>query len=479
MRRSLSTAYFFVVPILAFFFLVFISRFGIGITPDSMIYISAAQLFVDTGEFKSILDGIPLQYMTHYPPGMSIGLTVFNAFTNDFYNSFRLLNALSLYGFLLAVALVFRSYISTLSIITLQLLILVNLSFFDIYEMAWTEPLYILLSFLALYTLNLFVNKLSIKWLIISSILISFSILIRYIGISLIITAVVYIWITLSKERVFTRIKYIIILGLLSSTSFVYWSIRNILLVNSSTGRDVSFHPMPLQYYQEWLTTTSKFTTSLSVNDLGLIASYIIGALIIILSLIYSAKVLIKVNKSFDYLLILYPITYFIFLFTSNTFYDHTPLYYRIISPVYILFAISLYISFVKNENIKNKTKVITISILIVLHIAKFGMHLIKTDDSKEYNSKEYVIEDTVEKLKHIDKSILTYVNDPDRYYLLTDGAVADWLKNIEGVKVKDFYVVSFYNGRKQNTDKLNKELYKITTIYNTKDVLVQRWTLL
>ncbi len=71
MRRSLSTAYFFVVPILAFFFLVFISRFGIGITPDSMIYISAAQLFVDTGEFKSILDGIPLQYMTHYPPGMS------------------------------------------------------------------------------------------------------------------------------------------------------------------------------------------------------------------------------------------------------------------------------------------------------------------------------------------------------------------------------------------------------------------------
>jgi hypothetical protein len=172
-------------------------------------------------------------------------------------------------------------------------------------------------SLIGLYTLYLFIKNKSIKWLLISAIIFSVSISIRYIGITLIIAAVIYLWFALSKESIFRKLKYIVIHGVVSSSSFLFWIIRNIILENKSTSRQLSHHPMTKDYYEDWMTFTADFFI---VKNLPHLTGIIVGGLVNLILFTYSIYVVKKNVKAFNSLLMIYSISYMGFLFISNTF---------------------------------------------------------------------------------------------------------------------------------------------------------------
>jgi len=471
-----SSLYLAIVPILAFVALVFTTRFFIGISPDSIMYVSAAQSFIDTGELRSIFDGLPLQYMTHYPPGLSLFISFFSLFTSNLYDAARLLNAISIFALLFSVGLITRKYLSTSYIISLQALLMLNLSLFSIYQMLWTEPIYIILSIFSLVTLNLFVNTKNIKYLLITSVLLSTSVFVRYIGVSLIITSVIYIWIALKNEKSIERIKYIFILGFISSSSFLYWTIRNYILVANPTDRHFSFHPMTMEYYEEWLTSTTTFFIGLTSNQLGDVLSYIIGAIIIIALLYYSMQVFRKSSLELNYIFILYPTVYLAFLFISNTFFDFTPLYYRTLSPVYIFFTISIFTFIWGNAKLKKILKLSLITIFLLLYGSRFTINLVKYNDGKGLSSKAYMIPNTISELEKLNSETKVYTNEAERLYLLTNGRLAEHLRNIQGASEDEFIIVYFYNGRHFDSGILSQQGYSSELIVKTDDLIIQKY---
>ena len=80
------------VPLILFFCLYYVTRFGIGITPDSTFYISAARSIAQTGEIRSIWAGTKMEYLTHYPPCYPIVIFLFNLIVENSYEAVRVLN---------------------------------------------------------------------------------------------------------------------------------------------------------------------------------------------------------------------------------------------------------------------------------------------------------------------------------------------------------------------------------------------------
>lgn len=58
-----------IVPVMGFLLVLFLNRHGIGVTPDSVMYYSAGEYFLNHGEFRTILEGPEWQFLAHYPPG--------------------------------------------------------------------------------------------------------------------------------------------------------------------------------------------------------------------------------------------------------------------------------------------------------------------------------------------------------------------------------------------------------------------------
>ena len=469
----------FIVPTLAFILLLFATRFFIGITPDSMMYISASKSLIDTGELRSIYDGLPLQYMTHYPPGLPIFISAFSYITNNLYDAARLINALSLFAFIYSVGFVSKKYLSTTYIVILQLLLTLNLSLFTIYEMLWTEPLYIYLSFIAIYTLYKFANNKNIRWLIASAIIMSVSMLVRYSAASLIIASAIYLFIVLRKESLFIRVKYTFIHGAIASSSFVYWTIRNIILVDNPTDRSFAFHPMPLSYYQDLLTTTTTNFIGLSIIDLGYIASYIIGVIILLSIAYYSYNILKSKTADIKFILILFPLVFLVFLAISNTFFDFTPLYFRILVPVYILITISIFYSIFGNSNFNKKYKIAIIVIAFILFGGKFVPHIINISEGKELSSSKLMNSDLKAEVSAVDDNIKIYSNEIDRLYLINDGRKGDWLRNIDNNTDNEFLIMYFYIGRNYSSEIFDRYNYTRELISKSQDVIIYKYKLM
>ena len=126
----------FLLSILMFFLL----QHGSGVTPDSTIYMDAAESFMSGKGFK--VDG---EFMTHYPPFYPILLAIVGYFTADILVAAKYLTSF-FYGvnFVLLVTTVFiLTKFNKLILITVSIFYVLSLSILSIHSMAWTEAPYI------------------------------------------------------------------------------------------------------------------------------------------------------------------------------------------------------------------------------------------------------------------------------------------------------------------------------------------------
>jgi uncharacterized membrane protein len=420
-------------------FVWYATGYGIGASPDSVIYIGAARnllagagLTVPVGETMNA----PL---TQYPPLYPIFLAVSGIFQADPYAGARWLSALLfaanifLTGFILLRLLPQQPWLAILG----AGLILLSPGMVGIHVMAWSEPLFILLSLLALVKTASFLDFPGRRSLVWAGILTGLALLTRYAGISLAAAGVMgIIW--LGHGSFYRRLRDSLIFGLISIFPLLVFLVYNQFTNGTATNREIGFHPVTRAQLWEGLTTvTGWFGAPQGLPTLiyvvflgGLILLFLTG-----LFFIYrrTPQTNTQENNSprlpaLMQLMGLYTLIYGMFLLVSITFLDaNTPLDNRILAPIFPMLIILLICCgafIVKRIKIAQRfawSFVIIAGGLLVIYGAQSMPELRQYHQSGiGLSAPGWQKSGLIEQVKRLPPGLTLYSNAPDAIYLLT-----------------------------------------------------------
>jgi len=220
---------FFYVSSLIGMVLVFIStsRYGVGTTPDSIVYICIA----------TIKDSLSSNVSPFFTPLFPVLLSLLGLLGINPLCAARLINALTFGLIIFTFGQLLRASIhSKKLIISGVLLILFSIPLLKVSVMAWTEPLFILLAILFIIYLFKFLNQKQSFVLVTLSVITAFSCLQRYIGITLVLTGLLSFIFLLPRESFIQKLKYITIFCVISITPYFIWLTHNYVFTNRIFG---------------------------------------------------------------------------------------------------------------------------------------------------------------------------------------------------------------------------------------------------
>ncbi|UCC39562.1 MAG: hypothetical protein JSV96_17570, partial [Candidatus Aminicenantes bacterium] len=201
--------------------------------------------------------------------------------------------------------------------------------------------LLVLLFFIALIK---FVKNYKLSFLILAGFFFSMATLTRYIGVILIVPAVIAILILADFLKYKKRILYSILFASLSFLPLGIWTLRNYLLTGTLTGTRVSStFPLSLNLYRFFDNIGGWLFLSTDFFGYSLNKSIIRAAVFILLPIIF--LIFVKRNKRlgknyFKSLILIYVfvVFYSIFLVASASLVDIDPISYKFLSPIYPFF---------------------------------------------------------------------------------------------------------------------------------------------
>lgn len=326
--------------------LLFATRWGIGLSPDSLAYVGAAdQLRNGLGFSLPTADGghAPLGW---YAPLFSAVLAATGFVGLAPPDGARWLHAILFGTNVLLVGLVIHKYTdrSLGASIVGSLLMLSSVDMLRVHSMAWSEPLFLSLTLLGLFMLANHLEDGRMTPLIVSASAIALGCLTRYSGLAVVATGLLCL-LLFSRQRRRAKLVQSAIFLAISTLPMTLWMIRNLYFVGSPTGRKLVYHPVTMDNLRSgaftmlnWLPPRSGQSVVGSIVLLTTIASLL--ALIILLWrsrrglgkrrwLEQPCATIVQVSATFV-------VTYGLFLIASISLFDaNTPLDHRILSPAY------------------------------------------------------------------------------------------------------------------------------------------------
>jgi hypothetical protein len=211
-----------------------------------------------------------------------------------------------------------------------------------------------------------------------AAVFIGLSILTRYIGLALIPTALISIWLfgrNLGRKEKIKSSVYV----LLSLTGIGLWIIRNILLTGTAANRSLIFHPVSKETLRNGYHTISAWFIILNVNqwirwEIVAFILFVIGVHFYRQSKEETKKDETKqFNVLLQYVLVTYIACYFSSLVTSISFFDFsTPIDARLLAPLYpAIFILLLFITWKylsNNPSIINNLVGFQIALIFLSH---------------------------------------------------------------------------------------------------------------
>lgn len=420
--------------------LLFATREGIGISPDSTVYIDAARNLL-AGNGLTVFYNGELLPLTHYPPLFPAILSMIGILGIEPLTGARYINAF-LFGANILLAGIMINKCTNDSFwfpIFGSLLILISDVVLNIHSVAWSEPLFIFFGFLGLFILSTHIEKPKLSLLIISSIAIALAFLTRYIGITLLMTGVAGI-ILLCRETYYKRIADSIIFLTVSSLPIIIWSIRNLYIAGSATNREIVFHPISLSHVKSAFFHISIW---LFPSNVPTVIRVISLAVVILLIFVMIQKLKRQNMSDFNkrnlddaklLLLSAFILIYVGFLIISISFIDaQTPLDNRILSPVYVS---GLILTMCQTPKLFHYMRKIHFLKIVSIFIAAFAIsYLIRGaiwvinnyGDGQGYASKAWRESKIIQKIITLPREIRVYTNAPEAIYILT-GKSAYWI---------------------------------------------------
>lgn len=225
----------FLISLIGFFLIQLLCRHGgIGVSPDSIAYLSVARNIDTHGLLVDYNSGPLVDFPVFYPFFLSAAGFICKTDV--------LLIAPWLNGILFAAIIIITGYLINsftgfnriYKWVTL-LLIALSPSLLDIYEMLWSETLFILLTIVFIATFSTYLRKQTISSLLICAIVAAIACITRYAAVTVIGTGLMMIVFN-NSLAIRKRLIHCILFGLVSVSLLVTNLIRNALITGSLTG---------------------------------------------------------------------------------------------------------------------------------------------------------------------------------------------------------------------------------------------------
>lgn len=318
------------------------TRWGIGISPDSAVYIDVAQnlrrghgLSVSAPEEKFIP-------MTHYPPLFPLGLALTANLGLEPLDGARLLNAVLLAGNSFSIGLLL--YLSTQTVwpsLFGSFLMISSLPVVQVHSMAWSEPLFLFFALLGLTLLALFLETPKWSFFTGSCAAVALSVLTRYAGFALVAAGIVGIlW--LGRHPWKRKLAAAGAFAALSSLPITLWMARNLAVSGTATDRELAIHLPTVDHAQAALNVIARWFlpsgTAPGWLELAIVATF--GLLVFLLVRAQKSQVTgrnLGRLPAMPSLLMLFVVAYGLLLVVSLSILDaHILIDSRSLAPVYV-----------------------------------------------------------------------------------------------------------------------------------------------
>ncbi len=331
------------------------SRFGIGTSPDSVIYIGAARSLLSGAGLTVPFGNPPGAPLTQYPPFYPLVLALLAPLGIDPLTSARLLGALVFAGNILLVGAILLRLLPRQgwAAITGSILILLAPVMVGVHLMAWTEPLFILLGLSGMFVLGAHLEKPGIWQLLGAGLLVGLATLTRYAGLAYIATGGLGL-LFFSRRKLARRLQEAVLFIAISFSPLLLVLGLNWLTAGTATNRSIGIHPPSRSQLWQGLTTLTGWVGIPNQMPTLLHLLLILAALAGILGLLYASRRGASPRQSvlntgsfpgIIWLILLWMPIYGLFLLASVTFLDaNTPFDDRILAPLYpALIILSVY----------------------------------------------------------------------------------------------------------------------------------------
>jgi 4-amino-4-deoxy-L-arabinose transferase-like glycosyltransferase len=230
-------------------FLVWYSTvWGAGLISDTYQYTASARNFVSGNGFSLPYGNGELEPMTKYPPMYSVLLAVYEGIGISALQGARLANTL-LFG--VNILLVFLSTLrltrSDLFSFLAALLFSISFVMVEVHSWALSEPLYICLGLSAFLLLQKYFEEGRASWLVLAALFVSAAFLTRYVGLSLVISIGIVLFIQRIELR--RRFSDLFLFGVIAVLPMALWTLRGYLLTQTINDRAIGFYPLTVKNY--------------------------------------------------------------------------------------------------------------------------------------------------------------------------------------------------------------------------------------
>lgn len=209
------------------------SQYGVGISYDSTMYISAARSLL-SGKGYSIFTG---GLFVGWPPLFPTLLAALGLIGIEPLDGARFLNAFVFGLIIFTSGQLFRRHIRSKELVMLGTAsILLSFPLLHVSIMAWSEPLFILFAVLFILSLSRYLNEKTPMLLFLLSFFAALGCLQRYVGLTLVLTGCTAIVFSLPEVALLKRVKYAMIFSLIATAPVVAWAIRNYTLTSFFLG---------------------------------------------------------------------------------------------------------------------------------------------------------------------------------------------------------------------------------------------------
>jgi hypothetical protein len=337
---------------LAFCTTLIATRWGIGLSPDSLVYIGVARSLLEGNGVTYLNDVGELAPVNHYPPlypSMIAGLALTGM---DPLIAAKWMNAFFFAANVVLVSLV--ALASTLSYgasLTAALLVFTSFPMVQIHSMAWSEPVFVLFGFSGLFLLASYLQGARRGLLYASASAIAVSCLARYAGIAFVWTGVLGIFLPAPRQGK-KRLADAFVFSMLSLLPLMAWVCRSLWLAGSAANRTFGFHPP----------TGDDLITALNSLCLWVFPAGILAAPVwmrlaalgmgLLLVLRFTGQKTLPTARSYR-LAAIFLFAYGIFIFVARCFFDSAISFdTRILAPAYVaamIVVVSIMAQWIKN----------------------------------------------------------------------------------------------------------------------------------
>ncbi len=446
-KRKVGITAVFILAFIGMGSLLLATRQGIGISPDSLVYIGAARNLADGAGLTIPFGGEPgmVNPMVSRAPFYAILIAGSSLAGVDPLAGARWINAL-LFGANILLVGFLGFYLTRGAVWTAVLtafLMMTSLAMLTIHAYAWSEAVFILLGIGGLFLLSRYLENGRFLWLLLAAICIGLANFTRYAGLPFI--AVGGLGILLFDKRPWPRrLVNAAVFGILAVLPLVLWFYRNARVGGSAASREFVFHPIGRGHIIQAVDTLAAWLL-IPPGFPGLVK---IGAVVLLAGLVLFIAWLAHKQKQSDdlkdgpwylaQLLALFVLIYPAFLVLSISFLDaNTPLDDRILAPVFVagILLVVYTIQILLNASHGRRQIVVAVTAVGLLFGAIYLLNAVswvRVNQGQGLGFSNRVWQDTEieQAINQLPADALIYSNAPGIVYILTERPSAPLPKN-------------------------------------------------